>query len=70
MIFADETGLVRRVHENARPLDETIIDGGEGIRFVLEINGGLAGRMGIGAGTQIRHPAIDGPNAVWRCEGS
>jgi uncharacterized membrane protein (UPF0127 family) len=67
MIFADEAGRVQGVHHRARPLDTTVIDGGPGIRFVLEINGGLAERMGIAAGSELRHPAIDGPDAAWPC---
>ncbi len=47
MIFADVTGTVTRVHSNAIPGDTTPIDGGDGVAFVLEINGGLAGRLGI-----------------------
>ena len=67
MIFADQTGTVTHVHENAVPLDETNIDGGEGVQFVLEINGGLAGPMGIAPGTELRHPAIAAPQAAWSC---
>jgi uncharacterized protein len=67
MIFADATGTVTRVHENARPLDTTSIDGGDGVQFVLEINGGLAGRMGIAPGTLLRHPAVDQTNAALPC---
>jgi uncharacterized membrane protein (UPF0127 family) len=67
MIFADETGVVTRVHENARPLDLTGIDGGDGVQFVLEINGGLAERLGIKEGSEMRHPLI-GEEAVWACE--
>lgn len=65
MIFADEAGRVTRVHENAVPQDITTIDGGPGVRFVLEINGGLARRLGIAEGAEMRHPAID--DAVWPC---
>ena len=68
LIFADATGLVTRVHANAVPLDVTSIDGGTGVRFVLEINGGLAAKLGITAGAQLRHPAI-GAAAVWPCAG-
>jgi uncharacterized membrane protein (UPF0127 family) len=67
MIFINEQGVVTRVHENAIPLDETTIPGGDDIQFVLEINGGLAGRMGIAPGTELRHPAI-GDGAAWPCE--
>lgn len=66
MIFLDAKGRVLRVHANARPLDETVIDGGPGVSAVLEINAGLAGRLGIAPGTVLRHPAL-GPDAVWPC---
>lgn len=68
MIFADRTGLVTRVHENAIPLDETSIDGGLDVKFVLEINGGLARAMGIAPGAALRHPAVAQELAVWRCD--
>lgn len=67
MIFADATGTVLRVHENARPLDRTPIPGGANIQYVLEINGGLARRMGITEGSVIRHPAIDQQTAAFPC---
>jgi uncharacterized membrane protein (UPF0127 family) len=68
MIFADASGTVTRVHSNAIPGDETPIDGGEGVALVLEINGGLAQKLGIVPGAELRHPAI-GPAAAWPCEG-
>ncbi|MEE4347003.1 MAG: DUF192 domain-containing protein [Paracoccaceae bacterium] len=67
MIFADETGVVRHVHHEAIPGDETTIDGGSGILTVLEINGGLARAMGIVPGSQLRHPALDPATAAWPC---
>ena len=67
MIFMDETGTVTRIHENAVPLDETGIPGGDDVQFVLEINGGLARRLGIGVGSELRHPAV-GAEAAWSCE--
>lgn len=69
MIFADARGEVTKVHANARPLDRTAIDGGDGVQFVLEINGGLAARMGIAPGAVLRHPAIDQSAAAWPCAG-
>ena len=68
MIFVNQTGLVTHVHENAIPLDETGIDGGPDVKFVLEINGGLARALGIGAGAALRHPAVPQDQAIWRCE--
>lgn len=67
MIFMDETGTVTRIHENAVPLDLTGIDGGEKVQFVLEINGGLSGRLGITEGSVLRHPSI-GSDAAWPCD--
>lgn len=67
MIFIDETGTVQRIHENAIPLDETAIPGGDNIQYVLEINAGLTSLFGIDEGTLLRHPSI-GENAVWGCE--
>lgn len=67
MIFADETGVVTKVHEDAVPHDETLIDGGAGVQFVLEINAGLARRYGISVGSEVRHPTIDQAGAVWPC---
>lgn len=67
MIFADATGTVTRVHSNAIPGDLRMIDGGTGVAFVLEINGGLAARLGIVPGAELRHPAI-GPAAAWPCD--
>ena len=69
MIFADATGRVTQVHDMAVPLDETGIDGGAGVAFVLEINGGLAGRMGIGEGAVMRADVIAQSNAAWNCDG-
>lgn len=68
MIFLDERGVVTRIHENARPLDETPIDGGPGVVAVLEINGGLARRLGIAEGSELRHPGLDQSIAAWACE--
>lgn len=67
MVFLDAEGVVVRVHENARPLDETPIPGGEAVRAVLEINGGLARRLGVTPGAQMRHPAF-GAIAAWPCD--
>jgi len=67
MIFADETGLVTVVHSDAVPQDLTPIDGGEGVMYVLEINGGLAKRIGIAAGAEMRFDLIDPSKAQWSC---
>jgi uncharacterized membrane protein (UPF0127 family) len=50
------------------PHDETPIPGGDGVLVVLEINGGLASRIGIGPGAEMRHPTLDQTIAAWSCE--
>ena len=67
IIFADVTGTVTRVQQNAVPFSEAFIDGGPGVAHVLEINGGLAGPMGIAPGAVMRHPAIPADQAAWGC---
>ncbi|MDD9715371.1 DUF192 domain-containing protein [Dinoroseobacter sp. PD6] len=67
MIFADRTGIVRKVHRNAVPLDETPIFGGDEVFAVLEINGGMTLSLGISEGTLMRHPAFDQTTAAWPC---
>ncbi|WP_010139754.1 DUF192 domain-containing protein [Oceanicola sp. S124] len=67
ILFFDETGTLTTVQANARPLDETPLPGGVS-QFVLEINGGLAARMGITEGSRLRHPAVDPSLAAAACE--
>lgn len=66
MLFAGSDGTVTRIHREAIPLDETPIPGGNAVQFVLEINGGLAERLGIEEGAIMQHPAI-GPDAALPC---
>ncbi|RRH78464.1 DUF192 domain-containing protein [Falsigemmobacter faecalis] len=68
MIFADPTGTIRHIHSNAQPKDETVIDGGDNVLAVLEINGGYARRMGIKPGDVMRHPAFSQETAAWSCD--
>lgn len=65
MIFADARGVVQNVHANSVPGDLTSIPGKGQIQYVLEINGGMARMLGIGPGTELRHPAI--ADAAWPC---
>ncbi|MBS1301678.1 DUF192 domain-containing protein [Loktanella sp. SALINAS62] len=67
MLFAGADGTIARIHPQAVPLDETPIFGGDDIQYVLEINGGLAARLGIAPGDVLQHPAI-GPEAAAPCE--
>lgn len=67
MIFAGADGTITAIHENAIPLDRTPIPGGDAVQYVLEVNGGLTGRLGIEPGDVLQHPVID-ENAALPCE--
>jgi uncharacterized membrane protein (UPF0127 family) len=66
MLFAAPDGTISRIHENAVPLDRTPIPAATGVQFVLEVNGGVAGRLGIEVGDVLQHPAV-GPDAAAPC---
>ena len=68
MIFADKTGRIKHIHENAIPHDETPIPGGNGIFSVLEINAGLSKLYGFQVGDALQHPAFSGGPAVIPCK--
>lgn len=40
MLFIDEEGIIRHIHENAQPLDETIITCPIPVKYVIELNAG------------------------------
>lgn len=67
MIFADSTGTITHIHHNARPFDETPIDGGEDVLAVLEVNGGTAARLGLAEGQAMAHAALPQDRAAWPC---
>ncbi|GAB4291908.1 MAG: DUF192 domain-containing protein [Roseovarius sp.] len=67
ILFADQSGTVRRIAAMAEPGSERPIPGGDGIWYVLEINGGLARSLGITEGSVLRHPAIAPDKAAWPC---
>ena len=67
MIFIRPDGTIAYIHENAIPLDETPIPGGDGNLAVLELNGGLSRRLGISVGDEVQHAAFATNNAAWPC---
>ncbi len=68
MLFADETGTVRHIHRNAVPYSTDSIPGGDGIQYVLEINGGMSDLLGLSEGAELRHIGIPADIAAWPCE--
>ena len=67
MLFMGDDGTVTHIHENAIPLDETPIPGGDAVRYVLEVPGGTVDRLGIQIGAELRHPSIE-PAPAWPCD--
>lgn len=73
MIFLDQHGVVRHIHPNARPHDETSIPGNlPGDRdpdrlMVLEVPGGDAARMGLRIGMAMAHPDLPQSTARASC---
>lgn len=68
MLFVTPEGRVAHVHHRAIPHDRTPISGGDGIQYVLEINGGVARDLGITPGSVLRHPRLDPAIAAWPCD--
>lgn len=74
MLFFDESGVLTRVHENAIPRDRTPLPGGDHVKAVLEINGGMARALGIlstdnesPGDAVIAHPSFDSSHVVFSC---
>ena len=67
IIFFDFRGQVTSIHRDATPHDTSLIDGGRDVAAVLEINAGIASRLGIDVGSQIRHLSFDRQSAIWPC---
>ena len=67
LIFIGPDGAVTHIHENAKPGSLERISGGDRTVAVLEINGGLARRLGLGGDTVLRHRQFNQDRALWRC---
>lgn len=59
MLFIRADGTVARVAQRTEPMSTRIIPSGEPIRYVLELNGGVTEKLGIGLGDRVRHPSLD-----------
>jgi len=70
MLFVDSFGVIQHIHHRAQPGDETVITPGRmPLLGALEINGGLAKRLGIKVGDVLRHPAFISTSDPWVCGG-
>ena len=64
--FADRTGRVVRLVSHTIPFDVKLIEGGENIQYVLEINAGMSNEFNLFEGSKLEHPRI-GINADQLC---
>ncbi len=58
MLFIDEDGFINHIHPMAKPLDLTTVRSTSPAKAVLEINGGIAEKLGITEGSRVIHPAF------------
>lgn len=61
MIFTDETGKVVKIAERTTPFSDAIIDSGEPVTHVLEINAGVSRLLGMKIGDKIEHRLFSTP---------
>ena len=61
MFFADEDGRIVTIAARTTPLSEKRIPSGEPVRYVLEMIGGSAERLGVAVGDRLRHALIGQP---------
>lgn len=58
MIFIDGKGKIVMIHENAEPLSEEHIYSTTYVRAILELNGGVASKLGIKVGDWLDYPIL------------
>jgi uncharacterized membrane protein (UPF0127 family) len=56
MLFIRADGTIARIAEQTEPLSVRTIPSGEPVLSVLEINGGVAAKLGIRPGDKVEHP--------------
>ncbi len=61
MLFIRADGTVARVAENAEPLSTRTIPSGEPVLSVLELNAGVAAKIGVKRGDRVEHPLFGKP---------
>ncbi|RUM25230.1 DUF192 domain-containing protein [Rhizobium vallis] len=53
MLFADDTGTISHIKENAKPYSRDIIDSMGDVKYVVELNAGIVAKLGIKPGDRI-----------------
>ena len=73
ILFVDDRGIIRHIHADARPMDETPIPGAlpedsdPDRLMVLEIAGGEAARLNLQPGQAMAHPRLPQDRAALPC---
>lgn len=60
MVFLHTDGTIAVIRENTTPFSENIVSSGEPVAYVIELNAGMAKKLGLSAGDKAVHPAICG----------
>ncbi|MGV3552709.1 DUF192 domain-containing protein [Rhizobium sp.] len=58
MLFVSEDGSILGITPDTVPMSEAIIDSGERVRFVIELNAGAARKLGLAVGDKAESPQI------------
>ena len=56
MLFVDAQGRIVNIHERAVPESDSVIAAAAPVRYVIELNGGTAARLGIAPGDKVESP--------------
>jgi uncharacterized membrane protein (UPF0127 family) len=58
MLFLDDAGTVTHIQENAIPYSKAIINSGGPVKYVIELNGGVVKKLGLGVGDKVSSPSL------------
>jgi uncharacterized membrane protein (UPF0127 family) len=58
MLFISKAGKITHIHPNAVPHSEDIISSNGQVRYVLELNGGAAKKLGLAVGDTVKAAQI------------
>lgn len=60
MVFLHRDGTIAVIRENTTPFSENIVSSGEPVAYVIELNAGMAEKLGLKPGDKAIHPVICG----------
>ncbi len=58
MVFLDSSGQIVNIAYGTKPYSRAIISSGQAVRYVLELNAGVAANAGLAIGDIAAHPVI------------